>query len=269
MTSQSAPSKVLILVKTYPQPSIKYRETVCTAGITETGKWVRLYPIPFRYLPQVSQFGKYQWVSVQLGTQRASNDPRPESRRPFLETIRPIGETLSTARSWEQRRAAIAGVPQYTLNQLKTLYTQDRTSLGIVRPSRILDVEVKAENAEWKPRIQRMFDQLPLFGEGQKPLRKLPFTFRYVFECPDSSGPHKAQIIDWELGALFNKEVTRLKSETAAAQSVRMKFLNDLADETRETLFFMGTKLPYNTWMVLGVFYPKLRSQRWSTRPLW
>ena len=34
--------KVFITVKTYPVPSDKYIETVCTAGITENHKWVRI-----------------------------------------------------------------------------------------------------------------------------------------------------------------------------------------------------------------------------------
>ena len=36
--------KVLITVLTYPHPSEKYEELVCTAGINESGEWVRLYP---------------------------------------------------------------------------------------------------------------------------------------------------------------------------------------------------------------------------------
>ena len=39
--------KVLITVKTYPIPSKKYDELVCTAGVTESGDFVRLYPINF------------------------------------------------------------------------------------------------------------------------------------------------------------------------------------------------------------------------------
>jgi hypothetical protein len=34
--------KILIVAKTYPCPSTKYGELVCTAGIDETGKWHRL-----------------------------------------------------------------------------------------------------------------------------------------------------------------------------------------------------------------------------------
>ncbi len=43
--------RLLITVKTYPIPSKKYDELVCTAGVDETGDFFRLYPINFRELP--------------------------------------------------------------------------------------------------------------------------------------------------------------------------------------------------------------------------
>ena len=54
--------QILIVVKTYLRPSFKYRELVCTAGITENGKWVRLYPINYRYLNYNKWYKKYQWI---------------------------------------------------------------------------------------------------------------------------------------------------------------------------------------------------------------
>ncbi|MGD0919005.1 MAG: hypothetical protein ABSB22_21380 [Thermodesulfobacteriota bacterium] len=42
---------ILICVKTYPEYSTKYIETVCTTGILkETKQLIRLYPITYRYL---------------------------------------------------------------------------------------------------------------------------------------------------------------------------------------------------------------------------
>jgi len=48
--------KVLITVKTLPIPSSKYDELVCTAGVTEAGDFVRLYPITLvsGYFPKKS-----------------------------------------------------------------------------------------------------------------------------------------------------------------------------------------------------------------------
>ena len=42
--------RILVTVKTYPELSKTYGETVCTAGLREDGTWVRLYPVPFRRL---------------------------------------------------------------------------------------------------------------------------------------------------------------------------------------------------------------------------
>jgi len=63
-------------------------------------------------------------------------------------------------------------------------------------------------------------------------------------------------IEDWELGVLYLKEVERLGSQEAAADSVKKKFLGEICDKSRDTRFFMGTVFPYNTWVVIGVFWP-------------
>ena len=75
-------------------------------------------------------------------------------------------------------------------------------------------------------------------------------------ECEDDTKPHDAMCEDWGLGVLFLGEVARLGSEEAAAQSVRHKFLDEMCSPTRDTRFYMGTFFPYNTWLVLGVFWP-------------
>lgn len=124
--------------------------------------------------------------------------------------------------------------PHFTRDELVNLHEQDKTSLGVVRPSRVLDLEIRPANTEWKPEWKSLFTQLTLFGPRQKPLRKIPFTFHYVFECEDSgSRTHTAMCEDWELGVLFLKEAQRLGSDQAAAESVRNRFLGELCrDDT-------------------------------------
>ena len=63
-------------------------------------------------------------------------------------------------------------------------------------------------------------------------------------------------IEDWELGVLYRKEVERLGAEQAAVASVRGKFFDEICHQSRDTRFFMGTVFPYNTWVVIGVFWP-------------
>jgi hypothetical protein len=249
-------SKVLVVVMTYPHPSRGYQELVCTAGITASNEWVRLYPVDYRYRATHQRFSKYQWIEVDLHSRGAGNDNRKESRRPDLDSIKILGEPLSTKNRWAERRQIIDELPHQTLAELKASHVQDKTSLGIVRPARVIDLQIKRSDPDWKSEWQLLFSQLTLFSPPQKPLRKLPYTFHYIFECEDNSGPHTAMCEDWELGALFLKEAARLGSDEAAAESVRRKYLDEMCSPEKDTRFFVGTHFPYNTWLVLGVFWP-------------
>lgn len=256
MTDEFVHTDVLITVMTYPHPSRGYQELVCTAGITKSGEWVRLYPIDYRYRPHHQQFRKYQWIEIGLRPRGAGNDSRKESREPDIESIRILSRPMDSSGGWAKRRAIIDVMPHHTRNQLEDLHAMDGTSLGIVRPVRVLDLKYEPADSTWKPSWQALFSQLRLFGPQQKPLRKIPYKFSYIFECEDSQKPHAAMIEDWELGVLFLKEADRLKSEEEAAESVRSKFLGDLCRDDKDTRFFMGTVFPYNTWVVTGVFWP-------------
>lgn len=247
-------TKVLITVMTYPVPSRKYREVVCTAGITEDYEWVRLYPIDYRYRSAHQRFRKYQWIEIGLLPRGADHDHRKESRKPDLNSMRMLGEPLSTKNGWYERRQIIDRMPVYTVKQLRQLYKQEQVSLGIVRPSRVLDLKIERSDPDWKPKYKEILDQFRLFEPQPKALRKIPFKFSYVFECED--GRHQAMIEDWELGVLWLKEADRLGDEWKAAQSVRHKFLEELCAPDKDTRFFMGTTFPYNSWVVLGVFWP-------------
>jgi len=248
-------TKVLITVLTYPHPSSKYQEIVCTAGVTEDCKWVRLYPIDYRYRPEHQKFRKWQWIEIALAPRGHGNDQRPESREPDLSTLRLLGERLSTRDGWIERRKLIDRMPCHTVAQLEALYEQDRTSLGIVRPSRGLDLKVTPTDRDWPAKYRWLWKQARLFGE-QKPLAKLPFKFQYVFDCEDSGKTYTVMNEDWELGVLFLKERERKGSEDAAVQSVRQKFLDEICGDGKDTRFFMGTRHPYNQWLVIGAFWP-------------
>ena len=252
-------TKVLITVLTYPHPSKTLQETVCTAGITEDGDWVRLYPVDYRYRPEHQKFRKWQWIEIALGLRGHGNDQRPESREPDLDTLKVLGEPLSTENHWYERCRIIDRMPHHTVAQLEGLYQKNRTSLGIVRPKRVLDLKVTPTEGQWPEKYQSLWKQARLFGE-QKPLTKLPYKFQYIFECEDSKKTYKAMNEDWELGVLFIKE-REGKGEEGAVQSIRQKFLDEICSDTKDTRFFMGTRHPYNQWLVLGTFWPPRQRQ--------
>ena len=167
-----------------------------------------------------------------------------------------IGEPLPSENNWAARREIIDRLPEHTVKQLRHLYDDSKISLGVVRPIEILDLIIEPADREWKPSGQNALKQIRLWGESPKPLEKIPFKFSHIFECKDSLKPHKTMIEDWELGVLFLKERDRLGNEERAANSVKEKYLNEMCGSNKDTRFFMGTTFPYNSWVVVGVFWP-------------
>ena len=70
-------------------------------------------------------------------------------------------------------------------------------------------------------------------------------------------------IHDWEAGVLYWNLFDEGATPGEAAESVKSKFLKDMCGEDKDTHFYVGTMLDYPSWIVLGLFYPKV-----GTRPL-
>ena len=92
--------EALIVVRTYPTPAKKNVEVSCTAGITRDGKWVRLFPIPYRFLDDDKRFHKYQWIKANV---RKAADHRAESACKGHHLNCTDGELGASWRSWRAR----------------------------------------------------------------------------------------------------------------------------------------------------------------------
>jgi hypothetical protein len=136
MTGDVNRLRVLITVMTYPHPKESHDEVVCTAGVTEAGEWVRLFPVDYRYLPKQKQFHKYQWIELDVLPRGYKTDGRKESREPKLDSIQLRGEPLPPANKWQARREIIDRLPHRTVRQLIQLHQEERVSLGVARPTR-------------------------------------------------------------------------------------------------------------------------------------
>lgn len=256
--------KVLITVKTYPIPSKKYDELVCTAGVTRTGEFVRLYPINFRDLPFEQQYKKYQWIAV-VAEKHKGRDVRKESYRPHSDSIQILGEPIpSTRANWAERARYALAKKARSMEDLYDQQAVDRTSLGVFKPKKVHDLIVTPDDPEWPPKFLNALRQQRLFEyrkETLLPPRKIPFKFHYRFERDDPrcKGHHQMMIADWEVGALFWKLMDKGASHDEAAAAVRQKFLGELCSPDKDTYFFVGTILSHpNTWVMIGVFYPKV-----------
>jgi hypothetical protein len=261
---------VLITVKAYPNPSKKYTETVCVAGIrvdVEPQEWVRLYPVPFRLLPKQFQFKKYD--IVRLRAFKARSDSRPESYSPIHETLRVV-DHISRGPNWGERMPILKSVEIGSLCELKQLQTYNGASLGFFKPAEIIDLKATPTSATWNYGQAGALGQGNLFCEAKPMLEKIPYEFRYVFRCdhPECKNPHEMLMIDWELAQLYRR-TSYMKSETERLQAVRTRWLDEICGTKKDTYFFAGNLAGYHgSFVLLGVVYPRKQRVRESAPQL-
>jgi hypothetical protein len=258
--------KILITVKTYPTLSRSHGELVCTAGLREDGRWIRIYPVPFRLLDYQNRYKKFDWIEGSF--RRNTRDQRPESFRPNdASQIRAV-DHMGTENSWAERRAFVLGRASVYdhMQHLVDLAHRNELSLAVFRPTRVLDFRWEETGREWDPErveeIRSLADQGDLFGtenwrETLRFVDKLPYKFFYEFA--DQEGRRsKLQVLDWEAGQLYWNCLRNAEGdEELALQKVRQKYF-DVFRET-DLHFFLGTTLLYhrwaaNPWLIIGVF---------------
>lgn len=264
-----AKQKILITVKTYPSISTKYDELVCTAGFTENGDWIRLYPVPYRKLDYESQYRKYDWIEIDIA--KNTSDFRPESFKP-IDIDKPINNIghLDTKNNWEERKKIVLKKVYDDLSLL-IKEAKDRktvTSLAVFKPSKIIDFTIESVDREWgKNKLEHM-KQLNLFQtkETIEVVRKLPYKFSY--KILDKNGREsKMMNEDWELGALYWNCLQKYEgNEQMACDDVRHKYFDDFA-KTKDLFLFLGTTKQFhfqapNPFIIVGTFYPKIELQK-------
>ena len=260
--------KVLITVKTYPLPSNKYEELVCTAGVMEDGKWIRIYPIPFRSLPQDKKFEKYEWI--QLDLVRNMSDFRPESYKPKSDASRiKIIEKVGTSHEWAERKKYVLHEVFASFTELITLAKgETKKSLATFQPRDIIDFIIEPDTRTWKEQWVANYDQYGLFeidkkGEGvlRKIVDKLPYKYSYRFMCEGESKPRTLMIEDWEIGALYWNCLKQADGdETEANNLVKKKYFEEFLSK-KDIYLFVGTTKQFhnvgpNPFVIIGVFYP-------------
>lgn len=249
---------ILILTKTYPQPSGKHRETVCVAGVNEEGRLRRLYPVPFRLLEGTQQFKKWEWIRATI--HHSTDDRRPESHRLHIETLVRPGRIVDTANGWRSRRSVIEAHKVDGIDELERRRLDTGETLGFVGPAEILGLEVKKiKNDQWTSDEVQKLQQESLFDDesvkSRPLLRKLPYEFRYRYRLHTASGPLEYQhmMTDWEVGALF----WHCKKNYGAnwEHAFRQKLEDEFSE--KDLYFLMGTvhRFP-NIWLIVGIYYP-------------
>lgn len=246
--------KVLIVVRTYPTPARQSVEVSCTAGITEQGDWIRLFPVPFRFLEYDQRFAKYQWIEVSV---TKSNDPRPESYKISSDSISILSATLPTDNGWKARKDLVFPLKAPSLCSLqRERDSKGFPTLGVFRPKIIKRLIIDEDESEWTAEQLGALRQTDLFGAAPKQeLEKVPHNFRYDFVCDeDNCTGHRLSCTDWEIGEAWRRWKRDYGSDWEG--KFRQRFEEEMINKY-DTHFFVGTVRGHpNAWIIIGLFYP-------------
>jgi hypothetical protein len=233
--------QTIILVKAWPQPSQKYGETVCCAGVTPTGEWRRLFPIRFRHLGGDAQFAR--WDVVQYRPEVPSDDRRQESRR--------VDESsLAVVRTMQPRAREGFFDPLFRRSIADAAARSE--SLTLVRPKSLKfrsrpksDADLDAERA----RRAKTMAQGSLFDKELDAIEPCPYNLFVMFE--DDAGKHEMTCGDWETAAAFFN-LRRQYGDAKALDHLRVTY--------EESYFQQGVALALGTvkkrpsqWLLLGI----------------
>ncbi len=249
--------KVLVTVKTYPNPSTKYVETVCVAGIElDTGKWIRLYPIQFRDLKLEIRFKKYAVIQVEVT--KGKRDKRLESWKVVNPYAIKILGNLDTKGKWVRRKEIVLPTVSHSMCEIIDQSQKEHKSLGAFKPRDVKFLCKKARKKDLKKRAIPYL-QLDFWRRKKEPIEVIPFDFRYKFYCYDepSCPGHNYSIIDWEIMELYRKCRDTYPSQDELIQKMEETWLTMMCSPKRDVYFFVGNIWRHpNIFMILGVFYP-------------
>ncbi len=257
MTPEWLSREAVVTVKAYPNPSVKYHETVCVAAITREEGWVRLYPMQFRTLPKDKRFKKYQRITLKM--QKQEQDARPESYRPDELSI-VAGDVISSGNAWSKRWEWIRPTVSTSMCEIQRRQKENGKSLGVFKPKQVLDFIIEDDVGTWSGKKEAELDQMILFDEQPNRLEKIPMIFKYRYIC-DEEGcrGHTQSIIDWELMELYRNVRNTTASVDEIKAKIRSKYFDELCGAGKDTHFFTGNHSRFpGTFMILGVFWPPI-----------
>ncbi|OZC80422.1 hypothetical protein CH274_14650 [Rhodococcus sp. 06-418-5] len=267
---QSITADVLITVKTYPNPSVKHQEIVCTAGARIDGdrpSWIRLYPVQFRTRGDNEQFRKYEVIRLDA-VSRAPADSRVESYSPAPDSIQRIRQ-VDTRAKWARRRDLLSSlVGETTTCNLRASATAKpmsvpAPSLGLIKPrvSRVVVSRGLPWSADQLAKVKQAAAP-SLFGDELQELEPAPYDVRYEYKCMTSEcRGHAQKVLDWELGQA-GRRWRREKGDTRAISMVKEKWENQFLDPSLDLHFYIGNQhLHRQSFSVLGCWYPPADDQ--------
>lgn len=240
--SRSGETDAIIMIKAAPQVGQRHGETVCCAGISLDGKWLRLYPVCFRTLDDGQKFGR--WDRIHFKWRKPIDDPRVESMRVDQDSISIVGSLKAS-----ERERFLAPLIVTSLDRER----EKGRSLALLKAR---NLRFKASKREQKDvdadraRFDALRKQADMFNtKAIIPYNPCPYEFKYRYQTDDGSREGTCQ--DWEMEATFFRW-SRQHGEKDTLERMQQVFGTDYP--TKGMLLAMGTHSLYpDTWLINGV----------------
>ncbi len=248
--------RIFITVRTYPTPARQGVEVFCTAGITDDGQWIRLFPVPYRFLENDQRFKKYQWIEVEVAK---DSDSRLESHQIHADSIKILENIPPNPNDgWKARRSIIGPLQAHCLCCLKQARDQNGyPTLGFYKPANIRRLVIDPTEPRWSEADLAKLGQPSMFEKTPfQLLEKVPYRFVYHVDCdePTCNG-HRLSCTDWEMGEAYRRWRHRYGNQWE--EKFRQRFEYEMINRN-DTHLFVGTVRAHPaSWIIVGLFYPK------------
>ncbi len=213
-----------------------------------------MYPIDMRHFTGKNKISKFDVLEVEC---KKDNDKlgRKESYKVRSNTIKLLNKDLSKPKpKWKERNQVILPSLSNSIQELKDLYEEDKTSMGIIKPTDLIDF-IKTDKLELFEKEGWSFTKT-LDGRRIPNVTKMPHIFKYKFKCKCCQDKiHEMQCEDWELFESYRSWGKRYKDPIILWDKLYYRFY-EWMKEKRNLYLIMGMYSQYPTWFIIGLYYP-------------
>jgi hypothetical protein len=239
---------LLVNCKTYPAVSTKYTETVCTGGVLANGEFVRLYPVPYRFLDANEQYGR--WDVIRVRAYRDTKDTRSESWH--LEPgakIEVIDKMTTDKQKWEWMRK--------TIYETAAAMSEKGLTNGCVEIEP-LELYYKKDPKEWTTGQLNVIQQGDLFAskeQMQSLAEQIPWQFRLRYRERKSGREDDGKVLAWSYYQGFLRDRCDAVSDESALELVAEKVRRSIFNPEKTVFAILGTHSRFGHWMISSLYH--------------
>jgi len=239
--------ELMVNCKTYPAVSKKYVETVCTGGVQAGGQFVRLYPVPFRFLDTEEQYKR--WDVIRVRAYRDTKDQRPESWHLMSGTpIEVVTHVSTDRRRWEWMRKTV---------HISAAAMEEKGITNGCVEIEPLEFYWEPDSKEWTASQLNVIQQGDLFAtreQLQGLADRVPWQFRLKYREKNTGREDDGKVLAWSMYQGFRR-VSQQANEQQALETIADRVRQSIFNSERTVFAILGTHSRFGHWMISALYH--------------